>query len=192
MQHNRFQSPVVSVSPRPQVPASAQPAPSAARRRRTGSSRRSPSAAQADRGERNAGEVGGEGGVVDNAGARALEGPERVVLQRRVEDPGRRQRLRLRRHPRIGGREQEVEEAGADQEAHSKWGRASELSRRRRACPGKSGQDDSVMSGKWQLGLGSAEMLLGETRTGFGAEEAGILCRDGHLRPRTGPRNQAA
>ena len=104
-------------------------------------------AAQADRGERNAGEVGGEGGVVDNAGARALEGPERVVLQRRVEDPGRRQRLRLRRHPGSGGQEEELEEAGADQEAHSKWGRASELSRRRRACPGKSGQDDSVMSG---------------------------------------------
>ena len=35
-------------------------------------------------------------------------------------------------------------------------------------------------------------LTWGETGTWFGAEKAGILCRDGHLRPRTGPRNQAA
>jgi len=64
-------------------------------------------AAQAHRGDGNAREVARERGVVDNAGARARERPVRVVLQRRVEDPGRRRRPRLRRRGGGGGEEEE-------------------------------------------------------------------------------------
>lgn len=76
-------------------------------------------AAKADRGQGDAGEVGRDGGVVDNAGVRVHEGPVRVVLQHCVQGPGRRRRLR--RHPG-SGQEEQVEEADAGQEIHAPAG----------------------------------------------------------------------
>nr|ACN33406.1 unknown [Zea mays]ACN36163.1 unknown [Zea mays] len=162
-------------------------------------------AAQADRGDGNAGEVARERGVVDNAGAGAREGPVRVVLQRRVEYPGGRRRLRLRRRRRGGGggeeHQQQPEETGADQEdVHSSGGaQYSGLGAEQPPAQVKSERFRHL----WPplLGLACAEdspppaPSWNQTRTGLGAAKAGIRCTDAHLRPagtkpRTGPRKQ--